>query len=119
MRYTKSRGPNTVDTEVGRRVRMLRIERGLSQDSMGEHIGVSFQQIQKYEKGTNRLSVGRLSAVAKLLKTTPHDLMGWDSKTNVIPIDIKTYQLARDFLKLRDEWKGPVRLLINAMMRVQ
>jgi transcriptional regulator with XRE-family HTH domain len=113
-----NRSANKADTEIGRRLRLLRIERGLSQDELGSQLGISFQQVQKYEKGTNRMSAGRLAEVAKILKTSPHDLIGWESKIAVAPIDVETYKLARAFEELKDEWKGPVRLLINAMMRV-
>lgn len=118
MKRSNKRSPNSADQEVGRRIRLLRVERGFSQEDLGEQLGISFQQVQKYEKGANRLSVGRLADIAKLLKTTPHELMGWDSKIAVLPIDVDTYKLARAFTDLRDDWKGPVRLLINAMMRV-
>jgi transcriptional regulator with XRE-family HTH domain len=54
------------DFEIGRRIRALRLERGLSQTELGTPIGVTFQQIQKYEKGANRVSAGRLHRIAEL-----------------------------------------------------
>jgi transcriptional regulator with XRE-family HTH domain len=118
MKRAKSvRGASGADFEVGQRIRLLRVERDLSQAEMGDQIGVSFQQIQKYEKGTNRLSVGRLGQIAKLLKTTPHDLMGWDNKGPVIPIDVESYKLAKTFVGMREEWKQAVRTLISTLMR--
>jgi transcriptional regulator with XRE-family HTH domain len=54
--------------EVGRRVRALRLERGLTQMSLGDHLGLTFQQVQKYEKGTNRIGAGRLQQIAEILK---------------------------------------------------
>src|ERR1700730_16340593 len=54
------------DFEIGRRIRPLRRERGLSQTELGTPIGVTFQQIQKYEKGANRVSAGRLHRIAEL-----------------------------------------------------
>jgi transcriptional regulator with XRE-family HTH domain len=112
------RSTGDLDAEIGQRIRLLRVERGLSQEGVGQHLGVSFQQVQKYEKGTNRLSAARLTELAKLLKTTPNDLMAWDSKVSVTPIDIETYKLAKAFSSLKSEWQGPVRLLINSLMRV-
>jgi transcriptional regulator with XRE-family HTH domain len=56
------------DREVGRRMRMRRLELGLSQSALGEALKVTFQQVQKYEQGTNRVSAGRLQHVAKFLK---------------------------------------------------
>lgn len=55
------------DVEVGRRIRARRIECGLSQEDLGKGLGVSFQQIQKYEKGVNRVSAGRLQRVGEVL----------------------------------------------------
>jgi transcriptional regulator with XRE-family HTH domain len=112
-----SRGVSDVDEDVGRRLRLLRIQREMSQEQLAEHCGVSFQQIQKYEKGSNRLSVGRLLQLARLLKTTPHELIGWDSKTSMVAVDVDTYKLAAAFAGLREEWRAPVRLLINGLMR--
>ena len=56
------------DGEVGRRVRTQRLAKGLSQTELGERIGVTFQQVQKYEKGTNRIGAGRLSRIAQALE---------------------------------------------------
>jgi transcriptional regulator with XRE-family HTH domain len=55
------------DTEIAKRVRALRLERGLSQTELGEVLGVTFQQVQKYERGTNRISAGRLYRIAEVL----------------------------------------------------
>jgi DNA-binding XRE family transcriptional regulator len=51
--------PNPIDVHVGGRVRMRRIEVNMAQQILGGHIGLTFQQIQKYEKGTNRIAGGR------------------------------------------------------------
>jgi transcriptional regulator with XRE-family HTH domain len=61
----KAARANAVDAAVGARIRNLRLRNGLSQTELGEQIGVTFQQIQKYEKGTNRISASRLAALAK------------------------------------------------------
>jgi len=55
------------DLELGKRIRLRRVEIGLSQDDLGRSLGVSFQQIQKYEKGVNRVSSARISEIAKAL----------------------------------------------------
>src|SRR3954449_9881686 len=57
------------DVEIGRKIRALRLERGLSQSGLAEGIGLTFQQVQKYEKGTNRVSAGRLQRIAEILNT--------------------------------------------------
>src|ERR671939_183519 len=61
------RTPNSVDRHVGRRVRAGRTLRGMGQEKLGELLGVTFQQIQKYEKGANRIVASRLLAIAKIL----------------------------------------------------
>ena len=62
------RTPNPVDVHVGSRLRMRRMMLSLSQEKLGEALGVSFQQIQKYEKGANRIGAGRLQEVAQKLE---------------------------------------------------
>jgi transcriptional regulator with XRE-family HTH domain len=61
----KKSGP--LDVMVGARMRMLRVNRGMSQATLAKQIGVTFQQIQKYERGTNRVGASRLSLVASAL----------------------------------------------------
>ncbi len=60
------RKPLEIDSYVGLRLKMCRILRGMSQEQLGDHLGITFQQIQKYEKGINRISAGRLYEVAQL-----------------------------------------------------
>jgi transcriptional regulator with XRE-family HTH domain len=55
---------------IGRKIRALRLERGLSQSGLAEGIGLTFQQVQKYEKGANRVSAGRLQQIANLLNVS-------------------------------------------------
>jgi transcriptional regulator with XRE-family HTH domain len=55
------------DIEVGRRLRTYRLQRGLSQERLADQLGVTFQQVQKYEKGTNRISAGRLQRISEVL----------------------------------------------------
>jgi transcriptional regulator with XRE-family HTH domain len=59
--------PNPIDIQVGTRVRMRRMLIGMSQEKLGEKIGLTFQQIQKYEKGTNRISASRMQQIADAL----------------------------------------------------
>ena len=62
----------SIDIEIGSRVRMRRISVGMSQEKLGDMLGLTFQQVQKYEKGTNRISVGRLVDIAKILGVDIH-----------------------------------------------
>lgn len=54
--------------EIGRRIKQLRAERGMSQSALAAHMGVTFQQIQKYESGSNRVSAAALAEIAKYLR---------------------------------------------------
>ena len=65
-----------LDVEIGGRLRQARKARGLSQTQLGESIGVTFQQIQKYERGTNRISSSALILLARALQISPLELMG-------------------------------------------
>ena len=62
------KSPNSTDKHVGSRVRMRRMMLGMSQTELGTNIGLTFQQVQKYEKGTNRIGAGRLHQIARILK---------------------------------------------------
>ena len=63
----RKRRAGAEDVEIGRKIRALRLERGLSQSGLAEGIGLTFQQVQKYEKGANRVSAGRLQQIADML----------------------------------------------------
>jgi transcriptional regulator with XRE-family HTH domain len=62
-----SKKPDLIDVEVGQRIRIQRLAAGLSQSELAERIGVTFQQVQKYEKGMNRVGAGRLTKIARVL----------------------------------------------------
>jgi transcriptional regulator with XRE-family HTH domain len=63
----RTKGPNAIDIHVGSRMRMRRMMLGMSQEKLGEAFGVTFQQVQKYEKGTNRMGASRLQQAADIL----------------------------------------------------
>ena len=58
--------PNPIDVHVGARVRLRRTMLGLSQEKLGESLGITFQQIQKYEKGSNRIGASRLQSLSHI-----------------------------------------------------
>lgn len=64
------RGSDPIDKEVGVRVRMRRLALGMSQQRLAKDLGVSFQQVQKYEKGANRMGASRLQHVARILQVS-------------------------------------------------
>ena len=62
------KAPNPVDKHVGSRVRMRRMVLGMSQEKLGRALGLTFQQVQKYEKGANRIGASRLQHIARILQ---------------------------------------------------
>lgn len=62
-----ARRANTIDSHVGARVRLRRMLLGMSQEKLGESLGLTFQQVQKYEKGVNRIGASRLFDLAQVL----------------------------------------------------
>jgi transcriptional regulator with XRE-family HTH domain len=67
---TPSGRPNPIDAHVGNRVRLRRTLLGMSQDELAKRIGLTFQQVQKYERGTNRIGASRLFDLARVLDVT-------------------------------------------------
>ena len=65
------KAPNPIDKHVGSRVRMRRMMLSMSQEKLGDALGLTFQQVQKYEKGTNRIGASRLQQISKTLNVPP------------------------------------------------
>ena len=65
---TSAKRPTSTDTYVGGRVRMRRKMLGMNQEKLSEQLGITFQQVQKYEKGANRIGVSRLQAISQILE---------------------------------------------------
>ncbi len=113
---------NPRDIDVGRRVRTQRLARRMSQTTLANHLGVSFQQIQKYEKGTNRISAGRLEQIAKALNApltfffgvtdstkSTEEIMGFLDTANAL-------RLIKAFSRIRNpELQRAVVLLVEGM----
>jgi transcriptional regulator with XRE-family HTH domain len=68
MMAMKKKAPNPIDTHVGACVRMRPMMLGMSQEKLGDALGLTFQQIQKYEKGANRIGASRLQAISRILQ---------------------------------------------------
>lgn len=110
---------NFVDAYVGARLRMRRVMLGMSQSRLGALLGVTFQQVQKYEKGSNRISASRLKVAAESLETSvdfflegapaePAAVAGGFAETKAQPFDMsflattEGFQLNRAFIQIRD-----------------
>ncbi|QFY63079.1 helix-turn-helix transcriptional regulator (plasmid) [Rhizobium grahamii] len=114
MPRTSNNTAAKIDSEVGARIKMRRKVLGMSQTSLGEKLGVTFQQVQKYEKGMNRVGSSRLQQIAHALGTTPAALFGQvegDQTTKMVEVQA-IEQLVRSsegfalnvaFVKIRDE----------------
>jgi transcriptional regulator with XRE-family HTH domain len=111
-------GIHPTDTHVGKRVRMRRMMLGMSQEMLGDALGVTFQQVQKYEKGTNRISASRLQRISDVLQVpvtfffegAPHVGGQHDPQTSApSPQYVSDYlatkdglQLTKAFMQIRD-----------------
>ncbi len=73
---TESTGPNPIDVAAGVRIRLRRKAIRISQEKLADHLGVSFQQVQKYEKGANRVSLSMAVGIAEALQTSVGYLVG-------------------------------------------
>ncbi|MCG5480132.1 helix-turn-helix domain-containing protein [Sinorhizobium alkalisoli] len=96
--------PNPIDVFVGSRVRMRRLMVGLSQEKLADGLGITFQQVQKYEKGTNRVGASRLQAIADILGVHPSFFFQEDDKTQAreASADIQESQEISSFVASRE-----------------
>ncbi len=103
-----------IDVEIGVRLRQARVAAGLSQTELGAHLGISFQQVQKYEKGRNRIGGGRLYKIAHVLRVKityffdgVEHLLDADAvplgRNEVGTLDITTMRAAHTLANLTDE----------------
>lgn len=107
--------PNPTDVYVGSRIRMRRKMMGLSQEKLGEKLGITFQQIQKYEKGTNRVGASRLQAMSDALEvpvsfffpeSSPSGPPGMQEESATFMMDFMStsegLDLTRAFIRIRN-----------------
>lgn len=88
-----------LDREIGARVRRARKERGLTQTQLGDALSVSFQQVQKYERGTNRISSSALVLIARVLDVSPQELLGSDTEGSDIDWNLFSVEGADELLR--------------------
>lgn len=104
-----------LDIKIGALIKQERILRGLSQAELGKALGVTFQQIQKYEKGANRLSLSSLLEILSFMKISPADFINKllvESKEILIKQDLSGI---REFIKLPLNVRKKVILLVNTI----
>jgi len=124
MAKTSNKSASRMDKLVGRNIRVHRLVRGLTQEGLGEKLGVTFQQIQKYEKGTNRVGSGRLYQIASLLEVPVTAFFeGGESQTslrNSSPFDLLadpvSLRLVQAFAEIADlKTRRAVLALVESM----
>ena len=107
-----------VDIHVGKKLKNLRILRGLTQTDVANGLNISFQQVQKYERGRNRISASKLFEVSRILDVPPsHFFDGLSDDDNGGPvIDEETARIASMISKITDErLKTQIRSFIDAV----
>ncbi len=117
------RSPMPVDAVVGQNIRTTRLAAGMTQTELGKACGISFQQIQKYENGGNRVGGSRLMQIAEALKVPPATLLPSSQKHAVTPKhrvpailqDRVGMEVAKAWEKLSREHRLAVRDLIDAI----
>ena len=99
------RKPNAVDVALGHNVRFWRLARGLSQTQLANRLGITFQQVQKYEAGDNRVSIGRLVKTAAILRIPVAALFeGTEAKGPLLALisDARSFRLAHAFASIKN-----------------
>jgi transcriptional regulator with XRE-family HTH domain len=103
-----------IDKKIGSVIRMQRAKLGMSQTQMGEALGVSFQKIQKYERGANAVASTRIADLCRALQITPNDLFGVSSKMDGELPKLSSWTM-KSALKL-DDASPAMRQAIDAML---
>lgn len=113
--------PHPVDIHVGHRLKEIRTMRGLTQSNVADQLGISFQQLQKYETGANRISASRMYDLAKLLSVKPSFFFeGLDglSYDTMPAMDIETARIASVLSGITNKkLKQRISTLINEIAR--
>jgi transcriptional regulator with XRE-family HTH domain len=99
---------HAVDVHVGRRLREKRILSGFSQDALGREAGVTFQQVQKYERGMNRISAGKLYCFSRILEEPVGFFFAGlpgeapRAREDGVPLDRETLEFMRSYFSIED-----------------
>lgn len=120
----KKTPPHEIDVLMGAKVRRLRTERGMSQEKLGKALGLSFQQVQKYERGANRMGTSRLFQIAQAFGIKTSDLVGGlerevnkpINQQNKMPTTIEL-KCAGDFAKLDREHQLLAHQIIKSLLK--
>jgi transcriptional regulator with XRE-family HTH domain len=109
------KAPNPLDKHVGSRMRMRRMMLGISQEKLGKEPGLTFQQVQKYEKGVNRLGASRLQQISQILQVPVEFFFeGIPDTVQMSKSDIRSLADMNDFISSPDGLR-----LVTAFMRIE
>ncbi len=110
-------GPDPVDIHVGARVRERRLSIGMSQSALGEYLRLTFQQIQKYERGTNRLSASKLWTLSNLFKVSVEWFFDGLGEAGKGQEDVMTRPEARQLARYYSACPASIRNHLRALIR--
>jgi transcriptional regulator with XRE-family HTH domain len=108
------RRDHMIDKEIGATIRVQRVRMKMSQIELGEALGVTFQQIQKYESGTNAVASTRVGLLCRILNTSPNVLFGSDVRSTLDAIQLTSREI-KTLLRLR-EVPRPLRRAVDDLL---
>lgn len=115
-----SNTPHPADIFAGKQLRAKRTILGISQEEIGETVGITFQQIQKYEKGINRMGASRIAEFAKVLKVSPGCFFEGVGKEETTILSTKKQRrlmcLVRNFLTISEKKQRGINQLVKALV---
>ncbi|WPX99256.1 Helix-turn-helix transcriptional regulator [Candidatus Megaera polyxenophila] len=113
---------NAIDKFIGYKIYSLRLEKGLSRQQLSKVIGITHQQLQKYENGSNRISASKLALIAKALDLRiPYFYEGFEAADN-IPLETESQRLcievARNFRRIANrEHQDAINILVKSLLK--
>lgn len=117
---TPRKTPQTADVRIGQRIRFRRKEVGLAQADLAAACGITFQQVQKYENGRNRVGGSRMVEIARALQVTPAyffgDVAGMPAIADAVALSGLDLSLAREAARLSERHKVAVRHIIRTLV---
>ena len=116
-RIVKRDGPDPIDVHVGKRIREHRLSLGMSLAKLGDSIGLTFQQIQKYERGANRLSASKLWAIAHLFEVPIEWFFEGLKGAGKGKVDVMAQEEARQLARYYAACPADVRKSLNYLIR--
>ncbi len=120
---TGARSADSIDIAIGRKISQLRLAQGLARQDLANLVGVTHQQLHKYERGINRISAGRLVTIAQALNISVGYFFEDTPETTTFESDANQrlcMELMRDFLQIKDRAKQEaVRHLVKSLIQEQ